>query len=118
VPIKDINMEFDSPRGRIADHLNMAPDGNYTLVETKTLRALYNSYVKSGGVTGTKLKPSSVLSGEVSRETNVFDFARDRDGSTVEVSGVDFDGQSVDTALDPRRYRGPAPTVYNVIADQ
>lgn len=114
VPIERINRRLGQKRGRIADYLDVAPEGTYTTVETKQWWELYGSYSKRGGVTGSRINPSSRLGDQLRRETNVFDCARRR-GGFVNVRGKALDGQTVETSLNPQNYRGVSPTPYDII---
>jgi hypothetical protein len=118
VPIDRINRTLGRTRGRIADHLDMAPDGTYTLAENKRWTTLLDSYAKRGGVTGGGINRSSTLGQQLRRETNVFDYARRRSGATVIVRGETLDGRRVTTNLNPANYRGSTPTPYSVISGQ
>jgi hypothetical protein len=108
-----INSAFGKgSKGRIADHLDLAPDGTYTLAENKRWTAIVDSYSRRGGVQGGGLRPSSSLGRQVRNETNIFDYARRNQGSVVRVRGRAFDGRVVELDLNPSLYRGPAPTPY------
>jgi hypothetical protein len=115
VNINQINKSMGRTKGRIAEHLDMAPDGTYTLAENKRVSTLLESYSKRGGVTGARILPSSALGKQLARETNVFNYAKARSGAKVIVEGEMFDGQTVTADLEPADYRGATPTPYGVI---
>ncbi|MEU6371166.1 hypothetical protein ABZ876_37145 [Streptomyces sp. NPDC046931] len=118
VPVETINRSFGARRGRIADHLDMAPDGTFTLGENKRWTSLVNSYSESGGVTGGRINPGSTLGKEIAREAHPFEYASQRPGAKVVVQGQALDGRGVTTALDPGSYRGSTPTPYGVVSGQ
>jgi hypothetical protein len=111
IPIETINGAFQGTRGRIPDALQFAAGGRWTLPENKRADAIVGSYSARAAPTGNRILPSSSLGRQVSRETNVIDYAR-RQGGRVLIRGTTFEGERIDVDLDPARYGGPAPAPY------
>jgi hypothetical protein len=112
--IGEINANFGKEKGRIAEYLELRPDGTYTFAENKFPWTIIESYSERQ-----PLRFVDKLGSQIRRENNVLDFAQ-KQGSDARVI-VDMKtlgGDDIrDLELDPKGWRGSTVTPYFDIGD-
>jgi hypothetical protein len=115
VSIEAINRNLRGKKGRRAEYLDLAPDGNFTLVENKFAGTIYNSYSKRGGQFPLGSWASSAASCAERTTSSITHGARLDRG--VVVSGLTLDGRKVRLRLDPQKFRGSTVSPYLIVGD-
>ena len=113
-PIREINASFGKEKGRIAEYLELRPDGTYTFAENKFPWTITESYSETQ-----PLRFVDKLGSQIRRENNVLDFAQQQgSGARVIVDMKTLNGEDIrDLELDPQGWIGSTVTPYFDIGD-